>query len=198
MAALTGLRISFPFLIHIASRLPIPLPLFREASDSGLRLVRYAEESIQRHKNIVAADPWNAKPTLFKKLYEAGEEGMSHTEIVAEARGYIVAGSDTTAHSLTYLVWAVCKNDAVKKRLVEEVSALPEGYTDEDTESLPYLSCVIQETLRMYAAAPDALPRVVPKGGCEVDGYWMPGDLTVTTQAWSLHRDKRTFPDPEK
>ena len=160
--------------------------------------MRYAEESLQRHKNIVEADPVNAKPTLFKNLYKAGEEGMSHKELAAEARAYIVAGSDTTAHSLTYMVWAVCKDPAIKQRLVEEVSKLPEQFTDEHLEPLPYLNNVIQETLRLYAAAPGALRRTVPQGGSEIDGYWLPGGLTITTQAWSLHRDGSVYPDPYK
>lgn len=193
---MAGIRLSFPILLKIASRLPFNIPLFKDSADSMTRILRYAEESLQRHKNIVEADPVNAKPTLFKNLYKAGEEGMSDREIAAEARAYIVAGSDTTAHSLTYMVWAVCKDATIKQRLVEEVSRLPEYFSDEDLESLPYMNNVIRETLRLYAAAPGALPRTVPSGGSDIDGYWLPGGLTVTTQAWSLHRDSSVFPDP--
>ncbi|KAF1972349.1 cytochrome P450 [Bimuria novae-zelandiae CBS 107.79] len=188
VASLTCLRASFPASIRFASSLPFKLPLFHKASESAFR--------ISRHKRIVDADPSNAPPTLLSKLYQAGEEGLSQDEIIAKARTYIIAGSDTTAHSLTYLVWAVCKDDTIKRRLAEEVAVLREGYTDDDLESLPYLNQVLQETLRIYSAAPGPLPRFVPEGGCDIDGYWVPGGLTVTTQAWSMHRDSSVYPDP--
>lgn len=197
IASLSGLRVSFPILVDIASILPFNIPMFRDAANSAKRIMQYSEESLQRHRNIVKADP-NAKPTLFHKLYEAGKEGLSPREITADARAYIIAGSDTTANSLTYLVWAVCKNAAIKQRLVEEVSKLSKDCSDEDLEKLPYLTYVIQETLRMYAAAPGALPRHVPDEGCEIDDYWTPGGLTVTTQAWSMHRNRSVFTDPER
>ncbi|CAO2649664.1 Nn.00g070490.m01.CDS01 [Neocucurbitaria sp. VM-36] len=159
---------------------------------------QYAQESVQRYERMLSVEPWNPVPTLFAKLYRAGEEGMSQQEIVAEAQAYIVAGSDTTAISLTYLVWAVCKDDKVKGKLVKEVAELPDGYTDQDLKASPYLNQVIYETLRVYAAAPSALPREVPHVGAEIDGHWMPGGTTVCTQAYSMHRDPAIFPDPNR
>jgi len=158
----------------------------------------YAEQSIQRYKNIVAADPYNPKPTLFTKLFNASEETMSQAEIVSNAQAYIVAGSDTTAHSLTYLTWAVCRDASIKSRLLQELETLPETYQDEDLKALPYLNRVIQETLRLYAAAPAYLPREVPPGGSEIEGYWMPGGTEVQTQAYSMHRNAGLYPAPEQ
>lgn len=190
----SGIRVSSPRLFPILSRLPVPV--FRRARAALERLEVYAEQSIQRYRHIVAADPINPKPTLFTKVFQ--DKSLSEEELVVEARGYIVAGSDTTAHSLTYLTWAVCRNEAVKKSLVEEVASLPNDYADEDLKKLSYLGYVIEETLRLYPAAPSGLPREIPKGGCEVDGYWVPGQTTVTTQAYSMHRDPVVFPQPER
>jgi cytochrome P450 len=50
------------------------------------------------------ANPENPEPTLFTKLDKAGEEGLNDVEIRNEARTYIIAGSDTTANTLNYLV----------------------------------------------------------------------------------------------
>ncbi|KAF2183128.1 cytochrome protein [Zopfia rhizophila CBS 207.26] len=190
-----GLRANFPTLINLAAYLPIPL--FRDAAASGQRMQVYARESIQRYRNLIAAEPSNPKPTLFTKLFKAGEEGMSPDEIRAEAQGYIIAGSDTTANTLTYLIWAVCRDEAIKRRLVEELVSLPDDFRDRDLKNLSYLHQVIQETLRLYASAPSALPREVPRGGAELDGYWIPGGFTVSTQAYSMHRDPEIYPQPE-
>jgi cytochrome P450 len=196
LAAASGLRIAFPTLTTLASY--IPLALFRKAFDSVGRMRYYAEESIRRYERIVAADPHNVKTTLFTKTFNAKEETMSQAEVVANAQAYIVAGSDTTAHSMTYLTWAVCRDAGIKWRLVQEVQGLREGYKDEDLKALPYLNQIIMETLRCYAVAPAQLPRQVPKTGCEIDGYWMPGGTEVMTQAYSMHRKHTVYPEPER
>lgn len=90
----------------------------------------------------------------------------------------------------------MCRNDEVERTLVSEVTKLTDRYTDKELKTAPYLNQVIYETLRVYAAAPSALPRDVPLGGAEVDGYWIPGGTTVCIQAYSLHRDPNIFPDP--
>jgi cytochrome P450 len=196
LASASGLRIAFPRLTTLLSY--IPLPAFRKAFDSVGRMRYYAEDSIRRYERMVAADPYNVKSTLFTKTFAAKEETMTQAEVVANAQAYIVAGSDTTAHSMTYLTWAVCRDPAIKKRLVEALGGLPDIYRDEDLKALLYLNQVIMETLRCYAAAPAGLPRDVPKTGCEIDGYWMPAGTEVMTQAYSMHRDQEVYPEPER
>jgi cytochrome P450 len=176
----------------------VTLPVFKEIRVRATRMQKYAEESIERYRNMIAADPSNPKITFFTRLFNAEDKGLPFPEIVSNASAFIVAGSDTTAHTLTYLVWAVCRDGAIRKRLVDEVAGLEGGYHEENLKTLPYLNCVIQESLRLYSAAPSGLPRKVPDGGCEIDGYWMPGGLTVTTQAYSMHRNPELFPDPER
>jgi cytochrome P450 len=163
-----------------------------------MRLKSYSAESIDRYEKLVAAEPYNPKPTLFTKLFNPKEESLRRIDILANAQAYIIAGSDTTANSLTYLVWAVCRDPSIKARLVAELAGLPETYRDEDLKTLPYLNQIVQETLRLYAAAPAFLPREVTQGGAEIDGYWMPAGTEVQTQAYSMHRNATIFPDPEQ
>ncbi|KAH6620203.1 cytochrome P450 [Boeremia exigua] len=191
-----GARLTFPTVLRLASY--IPIPKFSAAFEANVRMRTYAETSIIRYENIVAAQPDIHQPSLFSKLFNTKEETMPRAEIVSNAQSYITAGSDTTAHTLSYLTWAVSKNEAVKAKLVAELQTLPEGYSDEDLKKLKYLNQVIYETLRCYAAAPALLPRVVPAGGCEIDGYLMPGGTDVQTQAYSMHRNPEVFPDPER
>ncbi|KAL9093047.1 MAG: hypothetical protein Q9165_004185 [Trypethelium subeluteriae] len=198
VARFGALRATFPTLVNFARLSPIPIPVFKEVANAAQRMFNYANESIQRHKRLVASDPGTSKRTLFTKLFQAGEEGLPDHEILPEAQSYIVAGSDTTANSLTYLVWSVCRHPEVKQRLVQELVTLPQNFSDQDTRSCEYLQYVIQETLRLFSAAPSALPRIVPDGGRELAGYWLPGGATVSTQAYSLHRDPLIFPEPER
>ncbi|KAL2669772.1 hypothetical protein Neosp_015217 [[Neocosmospora] mangrovei] len=138
---------------------------------------------------------------IFSKMVAEKEretQALSDYQLAYEAGGLIVAGSGTTAVSLTYLVWAVLSRPTVQARLESELEKLPARFSDSDLEALPYLSAVIEETLRLYGAAPGALPRVVPEGGANLAGYFIPQGITVSTQAYTYHRDPEAYPEPEK
>lgn len=160
-------------------------------------MLQYAEESIPRYKRQLLADPDNYPRTFFTRFFDrADSEGLPDLEIRNEAMAYIVAGSDTTSNTLTYLVWSVCRDPAVQRALVEELQELPDDFTDLDLRDLRYLNYCINETLRLYPAAPSLLPRVVPTEGETLAGCWMPGGTRVATPAWTLHRLPEVFPDP--
>jgi cytochrome P450 len=191
------MRTTFPFLVNLANY--VTIPIFRRAAQSGARMAGYARQSVERLKqHSLKQDDREFKPTLFTKMFNAGENGLTDFEIMLEAGGYITAGSDTTAISLTYLIWAVCGHPEVQKRLVAEVGTLPDDFDDSHARALPYLSQVIDETLRMYSAVPGALPRAVPPSGAVLAGYHFPGGVTVSSQAYTLHRDPVVFSDPNR
>lgn len=177
----------------------IPIPGFRDTTDVVRKNIQFAEDSLKRYQNLVEKDPENPPPTLFTKLFKGEEDQLTMKELRDEAMIYILAGSDTTALTLTYLVWAVCRDAAIRKRLVDELAGLPRGgFDDADLRRLPYLNQVIDEALRLYASAPAGLPRVVPPGGATLAGYALPGGTVVSTQAYSMHRIEAIFPDPER
>ncbi len=67
-------------------------------------------------------------PTLFTKLFRGEEsESLTFDELRDAAQSYIVAGSDTTANTLTYLIWSVCKNPQIRDQLAREVQSVPPG-----------------------------------------------------------------------
>jgi cytochrome P450 len=84
----------------------------------------------------------------------------------------------------------------LQQELEAEVASLDEDYGDMDLEKLPLLNAVIEETLRLYGAAPAGLPRSVPPGGVTIDDQVIPAGTTVTTQAYTFHRDQNLFPRP--
>lgn len=156
----------------------------------------YAVQSMERYKNMIAENPENPKPTLFTKVFDFKKSGLTDDDIRQEAQSYIIAGSDTTAVTMTYLTYSVCRDARVRAKLTAELATLPENFSDNDLRELPYLKCVILETLRLYSAVPFGLPRTVPSQGANFVGYQVPGGTTVSTQSYSLHRDPEIFPDP--
>ena len=107
---------------------------------------------------------------LFGQMLAACENNekvsLTDKDIREEAGNLIVAGSDTTAVTLTYLVWAVLKQPDLQTRLEDEIAHSSDELTKEELENAPILNSVIEETLRLYGAAPGALPRPRAPSGC--------------------------------
>lgn len=193
----SGLRSELGFLTTILACLPIHS--IQNWLESSKRIDAYGVAAVMKYKSL--ASRGETKDTLFTKMLRETDEktgSLSDSEIQHEAGNLIVAGSDTTAVTLTYLVWAVLKNPHVKEKLVAEVRNLPSYPSSKDTNALPYLSAVIKETLRLYGAAPGGLPRIVPKGGSTLGGYFIPAGTIVSTQAYTIHRDARIYAQPLK
>ncbi|KAJ5774870.1 hypothetical protein N7457_009766 [Penicillium paradoxum] len=189
-----AIRTTFPTIFKVAGY--IPVPGFTQAAYADKRLETYAMQSVDRYRKLVSQNASQPKPTLFAKLFDE-KSGMSYSQIQQEAQGYIVAGTDTTAVTLTYLVYAVCQDSRIQEKLVAELASVPEPVTDRSLRDLRYLNQTIDEVLRLYTAVPTGLPRLVPPEGAQFNGYHIPGGITVSTQAYSLHRDQDIFPNPE-
>ena len=113
-----------------------------------------------------------------------------------------MAGTDTTSTTLTYFAWEILNNPEAKHRLHAELDqAIPDVnhfLTYQQLEKLPYLKACIKETLRVHAAAPSTMPRVVPKSGLQTNGHYIPPNTVVGSQVYSLHRSTDIFgPDAD-
>lgn len=137
---------------------------------------------------------------LFGQMLAASDDyekvALTDKAVREEAGNLIVAGSDTTAVTLTYLVYAVLKDPKLQGRLEEEIAGFSDQLDMTELETAPLLNSVIEETLRLYGAAPGALPRIVPSQGMIVAGHQIPAGTEVSTQAYTLHRDPRFFQEP--
>ncbi|KAI1456501.1 putative cytochrome P450 [Annulohypoxylon moriforme] len=194
-----GIRVTFPFLTYLSNYIWVPVISVGLRVRNNIRI--YATESLGRHYKLVEEQGEDAKPTLLSKLYRATEKDtdtLPFIELREDAMSYIAAGSDTTTNTLTYLLWAVCRHPEIKEKLMAEIRTLPDNFEDPDVKKLKYLDNVIQETLRLYSAAPAGLPRVVPPEGATLGGYFVPGGYTVSAQAYSMHRNPAVYPEPLK
>jgi cytochrome P450 len=135
-----AIRTTFPTLLRYAQFIPI-FPVLKRVSEAGQRMFQYVQQAIGRYQSMLENTP-DPKQTLFTKMFKGGPEALTNFEITLEAGSYIVAGSDTTAITLTYPVWAVCKRPSIRDRLVAEVKNLPENLKEEDLRDSPYLNQV--------------------------------------------------------
>lgn len=191
-----GIRAELPLVAAIGRM--IPHPTFQNTFNANDRLLSYGTRAVESAKaqgtgqgaSIFAQlDPDEQKKTAFP---------LTDFDIRNEAGNFIVAGADTTAISMTYLTYAVLACPELRSELEAEVAGLPEGFGDRECEELSLLNAVVNETLRLYGAAPGSLPRTVPRGGTNLIGHYIPEGTVVTTQAWTLHRDEGLWPEAER
>ncbi|OAA44857.1 Cytochrome P450 [Metarhizium rileyi] len=133
--------------------------------------------------------------TLMSRLEEKAGD-LDHIDMAAECLDHMVAGIDTTGDTLCFLMWELSQPRSLhlQRRLAEEARRNP----DVGTDQLPFLDAVLCEALRYYPAIPMSLPRLVPRGGRNIDGFHVPADTIVSCQAHSVHRlNTDVFPDPD-
>lgn len=96
----------------------------------------------------------------------------------------VLAGSDTTAISLSSILYHLLKYPECMKKLRDEIDqftaneALSKMPTFKEASQMPYFQAVIKEALRMHPASGLPLERVVPEGGATIAGQYFPGGVS--------------------
>lgn len=112
----------------------------------------------------------------------------------------LTAGSDTSSATLEWALTLLLNNPHVIKKAQLEIDSHigNERLIDEsDITNLPYLRCIIIETLRMYPASPLLLPHQ-SSTQCSVGGYRIPAGTMLLVNAWAIQNDAKNFEDPGK
>lgn len=106
---------------------------------------------------------------------------MSIKEVEATLNSTIIAGSETTATSLSGIINSLVQNVGVLQKLVSEIRE--NFFSEEDitiaaTKDLSYLNACIWEGLRTSSPTPCGMPRMAPPGGATVCGRRLPGNVS--------------------
>lgn len=147
---------------------------------------------------------------LWRSLQKKYPARSEYNRILAasEMMDHLIAGYETTGVTLAYAMYELSRNpDALSKLRSELLTLSPPikpSNSDQSLpsfqsiESLPYLEAVVRETLRVYAAAGAPQPRVTPSNKhVVIEGFTVPAGVTVSSSAYTLHRNATVFPDPE-
>ena len=150
----------------------------------GVDRLLYAEIDERR-----AADHVDGRGDVLSILLQARHEDgrpMSDVEIRDELVTLLVAGHDTTATALSWVVERLVRHPGHQARLTEEIHAGEQQFCD----------AVVKETLRLRPVLSLVARRL--KAPMEIGGVRLPTGVTVVPSIYLMHRRPDIYPDPER
>ncbi|KAK2660195.1 hypothetical protein Ddye_006728 [Dipteronia dyeriana] len=161
-------------------------------------------DGIRSKKNTCGMDGGEKKimSLVENLLYLQQSEPQFYTDNVIKSMIMImfVAGVETTSITLEWAMSLLLNHpEAMQKVKAEIDSHVGQGclLDESDLVKLPYLRCVINETLRLYPVAPLLLPHYSSED-CIVGGYNIPRGTMLVVNAWAMHRDPKVWEEPTK
>lgn len=189
-------------------------------------VMKFTQERIAEHQRnetkgipVDGAEEHRATTDFLTKFFAknaAAPEQFTMYHLAMGCVSNMVAGSDTTAISLSAVLYYLLKRKGAFEKLRAEVDELKrEGkggqhVTFKESQEMPYLQAVLKEALRMHPATGLPLERVVPAGGASISDRFFPEGVSVTSvspfisltdnqqtivgiNSWVAHRDTSVF-----
>ncbi|CAG8971210.1 hypothetical protein HYALB_00010583 [Hymenoscyphus albidus] len=124
-----------------------------------------------------------------------------HMQMSGHAADLVVAGSETTATTLSVVVHYLLEKPAIFKTVTEEIHGSFEKEEDINATTaapLKYLHAVCLEALRIFPPLPIGPPRDAPPEGAVVDGVSIPGGTLVSTNPCAASMFSKNFHNPSE
>jgi cytochrome P450 len=133
---------------------------------------------------------------MFAQDEETGER-MDDRQLHDEVLTMLVAGHETTATALAWVVALLGQHPEVEQKLHAELDAVLAGRDPEmaDLPRLPYTRMVIDETLRLYPPV-YVLSRKVMEDD-EIGGFRIPAGSSVDISPYATHRSPALWERPD-
>ena len=191
-------------------RILSPIPMWRYVKRSADRrldrsvvAVKAAIDGfISQARERLAADP--ARRENPRNLLEAmivaadqGDSGVNDNDVAGNVLTMLLAGEDTTANSLAWMIDLLVRNPqalALAREEVLRVAPDPTAFTLEQIGRLEYVEACAHETMRLKPVAP--LHSVEALKDCELGGVHIPAGTRIFGILRHDSLDERHFPDP--
>ncbi|CAI9264040.1 unnamed protein product [Lactuca saligna] len=132
-------------------------------------------------------------------LQETEPENHSDEVIKGLLQVLISAGTYTSSVTMEWMLSLLLNNpETLTKAHAEIDKCVGEDrlVNESDISNLPYLRCIINETMRKYPAA----PLIFHESGkdCMVGGYHIPSGTMLLMNVWAMQNDPKNWEDPKK
>lgn len=150
-------------------------------------LFQIGQEVAEEAKNHAGDDDVSTVYELLMKNMSKVQFGDNKAEVGAEMAGQILAATETTSSALAFIFYYLARDPALVECLYDELQSA-EGFNG--LENLKLLNACITEGLRFRPPVALTGSRVIPPGGLNILGYYLPAGAVVTTQSLSLSRQR--------
>nr|XP_043615055.1 cytochrome P450 81Q32-like [Erigeron canadensis] len=136
---------------------------------------------------------------VMLKLQEKDPQYYTDDLISAVLLNIIAAGIETSASTMEWALALMLNNPHVLKKAQNEIDNIvgtDRLVEESDLSKLPYLGCIMNETMRLYPTVPTLLPHENSEE-CEVKGYHIPKGTMLIVDQWAVHHDPKWWSDPE-
>nr|MDJ0575855.1 cytochrome P450 [Xenococcaceae cyanobacterium MO_234.B1] len=132
-------------------------------------------------------------------LLARDEDGqpMTDIELQDELMTMLVAGYETTATALTWALYWIHKLPVVKDKLLQELDSQGNDPEPLAIASLPYLTAVCNETLRIYPVFPTTFFRC-SRISVEIAGQQFPPETCLVPCIYLVHHREDLYPEPKQ
>ncbi|MFP5386981.1 MAG: cytochrome P450, partial [Bacteriovoracia bacterium] len=138
------------------------------------------------------------KSTVLSRLLNAQdpESGgkLTRSELRDEILTIMLAGHETSAHTLTWLFALLAKHPVIQEKVFREIQGLELSSPQDVLGKTPYLQLVLLETMRLYPAFP-VLSRKT-KVRTELGSYSIPGKTNVVIPIYVIQRSPEFWENP--
>ena len=162
------------------------------------RFIQYCDEQLAAKM----AEEKSDKPNLMSVLLARAGPQPSQQDLLnlqSDSRTIIVAGSDTTAATLSHIFYLLAKHPEHVVKMRQELLPLMNSdgtFEHQKIQRADHLDAVINEALRLYPVPPTAIVRKTPPEGIIVDGTYIPGNMNVWTPQYVIGRSEAAYERP--
>lgn len=150
------------------------------------------------HERLEHQDP-NRYDILSLMMSSRDESGvpMTKVELRDELITLLIAGNETTATALAWVLYWIHNLPHIREKLLQELDSLGNDLDPKVILSLPYLNAVCSEALRIYPVVIVGLQRVV-KSPIEIMGYQLEPGTLVIPGIYLTHHRQDLYPQPKQ
>lgn len=184
-----------PWLFLLPRRFPTP---FNHVQYRALRSLNEIVHGIIRARRRQPAAHDDLLTMLLTACEEGTGRGMTDEQLRDEVMTIFVAGHETTANAMAWLLYLVSQHSEVEERVLAEIDAQwpGDGLTPENIGAFSYTRQVIEESLRVYPSIWSIGRRCTEED--ELGGHRIPPGMNVVVPIFHFHWSERFWSAPEK
>jgi cytochrome P450 len=192
---LAAWRVQYEDLLLLLVNFPLRFP--GSPHDRGLKARAWLDERLRvlLARARTKEDAPGLLPGLLRSRDENGEP-LSDAELVDNLRVIFLAGHETSATTMAWLVAHLAERPDVWRRLRDEAQAAADlPRSPRDLRQFPYAEALFRETLRLHPPVPHDTRRT--STDLEIAGRRVKRGTRIAIPILTLSRDPDAYPDPD-